>query len=84
MAEARRVAHSGLVCLKLQVIFRKKATHYRALLRKMTYKDKASYDSGLVFKEACHVHIQFLIAVAQDSFRCVSFLSPQMSPVVCG
>jgi len=32
-------------CLKLQFIFRKRATNYRALLRKMTYKDKASYDS---------------------------------------
>ena len=32
-------------CLKLQVIFRKRATNYRALLRKITYKDKASYDS---------------------------------------
>jgi len=33
-------------CLKLQVIFRKRATNYRALLRKMTYEDKASYDSA--------------------------------------
>jgi len=33
-------------CLKLQVIFRKRATNYRALLRKMTYKDKASYGSS--------------------------------------
>ena len=32
-------------CLKLQVSFRKRATNYRALLRKMTCKDKASYDS---------------------------------------
>ena len=32
-------------CLKLQVTFRKRATNYRALLRKMTCKDKASYDS---------------------------------------
>ena len=32
-------------CLKLQVIFRKRATNYWALLRKMTYKDKVSYDS---------------------------------------
>jgi len=32
-------------CLELQVIFRKRATNFRALLRKMTYKDKASYDS---------------------------------------
>jgi len=29
----------------VQVIFRKKATNCRALLRKMTYTDKASYDS---------------------------------------
>ena len=32
-------------CLNLQVIFRKRATDYRTLLRKMTYEDKASYDS---------------------------------------
>jgi len=32
-------------CLKLQVIFRKRATDYKVLLRKMTYKDKASYNS---------------------------------------
>ena len=32
-------------CLKLQVIIRKRATDYRALLQKMTHKDKASYDS---------------------------------------
>jgi len=33
-------------CLKLQVIFRKRTTNYMALLRKMTYKDTASYDSS--------------------------------------
>jgi len=33
-------------CLKLQVIFRKRATKYRALFRKMTCKDKASYGSS--------------------------------------
>jgi len=33
-------------CLKLQVIVRKRVTNYRALLRKMTYKDKASYESS--------------------------------------
>jgi len=31
--------------LKLQVSFRKKDTNYRALLRKMTYEDKASHGS---------------------------------------
>jgi len=33
-------------CLKLQVLFRKRATNCRALLRKTTYKDKASYGSS--------------------------------------
>jgi len=32
-------------CRKLQVIFRKRANNYRALLLKMTYEDKASDDS---------------------------------------
>ena len=32
-------------CLKLHIIFRKNATNYMALLRKMTYKDEASYAS---------------------------------------
>ena len=33
-------------CLKVQVIFRKRATNWRALFRKMTYGDKASYGSS--------------------------------------
>ena len=33
-------------CLKLQIIFCKRATNYRALLRKMTYEDKPSYASS--------------------------------------
>jgi len=32
-------------CLKMQVSFRKRAINYRAFLRKMTSKDKASYGS---------------------------------------
>jgi len=31
---------------KLQIIFHKRATNYRSLLRKMTYKDKGSYESS--------------------------------------
>ena len=31
---------------KLQIIFHQRATTYRALLRKMTYKDKGSYESS--------------------------------------
>jgi len=45
---ARALMYTGwrrpIECLKLQVIFRKRATNYKALLRKMTYKDKACYD----------------------------------------
>jgi len=43
------MSHTGwrrpIGCLKLHVIFCKRATNYRALLQKMTYEDKASYDS---------------------------------------
>jgi len=46
----RAVCNAGwrrpIGCFKLQVIFRKRAINYRALLRKMTYKDKASYGSS--------------------------------------
>jgi len=31
---------------KLQIIFHKRSTKYRSLLRKMTYKDKGSYESS--------------------------------------
>jgi len=40
-------------CLKLQVIFRERAANYRALLRKITYKDKASYGSSLPCTTQC-------------------------------
>jgi len=33
-------------CLKLEVIFRKRATNYRALLWKINYEDTASYGSS--------------------------------------
>jgi len=38
--------HRLIECLKLQVIFCKRATNYRALLRKMTYQDEPSYASS--------------------------------------
>ena len=41
-------------CLKLQVIFRERATNYRALLREMTCKDKASYDSTPPCTQQCN------------------------------
>ena len=36
---------------KVQIIFHKRATKYRSLLQKMTYKDKGSYT------HLCHTHI---------------------------
>jgi len=44
-------------CLKLQVLFRKRATNCRALLRKMTCKDKASYGSSPPCIEICSIDI---------------------------
>ena len=52
---------------KLQIIFHKRATKYRLFLRKMTYKDKGSYESSpsctsshslilLDMSYSCHTH----------------------------
>jgi len=41
-------------CLKSQVIFRKRAANSRALLRKLTLEDKASYDST----PPCYIHFR--------------------------
>jgi len=44
-AQVYRVA-KNVGSFKLQIIFHKRATKYRSLLRKMTYKDKGSYESS--------------------------------------
>ena len=41
-----RVAKTPIRCLKLQVIFHKRATNYRALCRKMTCSDTTSYGAS--------------------------------------
>ena len=50
---------------KFQIIFHKKATKYRALLQKMTYKDKGSYESSppsISWKICCNIlHICIFI-----------------------
>ena len=38
---------------KLQIIFHKRATKYRSLLRKMSYKDKGSYESSPPCTKIC-------------------------------
>ena len=72
---------------KLQIIFHKRATKYRALLRKMTYKDKASYESSppciskawLVIHVICNICDLYYMCdmthshVWHDSFRCVTW-----------
>ena len=67
-------------CLKLQVIFRKRAHNYRALLWKMTCKGKASYGSSPPCTDLLHVchdaELMHMCAithshVCHDSFICV-------------
>ena len=47
-------------CLKLQVIFHKRATNYTSLVRKVTYEDKACYDSTPPCSTALHSSCTFL------------------------
>jgi len=59
--ESRR-KHAGwrrlIGSLKLQIIFHKRAIKYRSLLRKMTCKDKGSYESlPPCNNESCHTHV---------------------------
>ena len=53
-------------CLKLQVIFRNRANNYRALLRKITYENKASY-ATLYFSTS----LSHLKATCSLSFVCM-------------
>ena len=46
-------------CLKLQVSFRKRATNYRALLRKITSEEKASYHSTQPCIHIEHMTIEY-------------------------
>jgi len=68
-------------CLKLQVIFRKRATTYRTLLRKMTYEDEASYDfmppcralwmSIRRIHSTCRCYVTNFCMCDMTQFRCV-------------
>jgi len=67
-------------CLKLQVIFRKRAINYRALLQEMTYKDKASYGFSppciayniyvsvyVYIYASCHTYVSMVISLSISS-----------------
>jgi len=56
----------------LQVTFRKRATKYRALLWKIDGKDKAFYDSTVVYRRKVIGSLVF------------SVLFPQKSPMISG
>ena len=63
-------------CLKLQVIFHQRATNYRALLQKITYEDKASYDFTPPCIRCCntidiHSYIIVHLCVRVDMCICV-------------
>ena len=63
----------------LQIIFHKRATKYRSLLRKMTYKDKASYGSSPPCMTDCLVMIVLdvrQIHVGHDSFYMCDMIDP--------
>jgi len=71
-------------CLKLQVIFCKRSTNYRALLRKMTYKDMASYPSSPLWYGMAYVwmsrgtHMEELWKIAQRLVDVVGTTSTYM------
>jgi len=67
------IGHTGwrglIGCLKLEVIFRKRATYYRAVLRKTTYEDKAFYDST----PPCITHMNVSILSASQTATTYAF-----------
>ena len=72
-------------CLKLQVVLRKRATNYRALLRKMTCKNKASYGSW----PPCSIgpFEETLCSFERESwilYRSFSATEPQTIGLFCG
>ena len=77
----RLYTHTGwrrlIGCLKLQVNFRKRATNYRALLRKMAYEDKASYDSTPLTTKSYHHQATIMC------LQCVHLFFPKIQAIFC-
>jgi len=74
----------------LQVIFHKRATNYRALLRKTIYKDKASYASTPPCSELGHHSLarSLFLSLSLSPYSVSLFLFiyrfPQKSPIISG
>ena len=65
--------HRPIGCLQLQLIFRERATNYRALLRKLIFTDMASYGSSPPCSTQSNLKVRCMVvscstfsAVAQD------------------
>jgi len=84
----RRMGTGWRRCIRClnEVSFRKSATNYRALLRKMTYKDKASYSSSTPCIDSRDIYpssprlVSWLIRIThsywwRDSLTCATCLS---------
>ena len=55
---------------KLQIIFHKRATKYRSLLWKMTYKDKGSYESSPPFTREITLNVMLQLKKDHAATRC--------------
>ena len=68
VAKSDRAAHNTgwrrlVASSKLQIIFHKRAAKYRALLRKMTYKDKGSYESSPPCIMSCTITLSSVVVL---------------------
>ena len=70
-------------CLKLQVIFRRRATNYWALLRKMTFTDKASYGSLSPCTTCLGTHIQCVWVYTLQNQNDTSLCQTKSNSEIC-
>ena len=69
---------------KLQIIFHKRATKYRSLLWKMTYKDKGSYESSPPCNSCSPVRYTQISLVVHTNESCLSIIYTAVPEVADG